>query len=63
MATSSRGGVLSAIDSLANDGLSNKEYAQFEALEQGYFVRSDRSDDDISDDEMEFGKAIVFYLD
>ena len=60
MATSSRGGVLSAIDSLANDGLSNKEYAQFEALEQGYFVRSDN---DISDDEMEFGKAIVYYLD
>jgi len=62
MATSSRGGVLSAINSLANDGLvrlSNKEYAQFEALVQDYFDRSDGSDDDISDDEMECGKAIV----
>jgi len=40
-----------------------KEYAQFEVLVQDCFDRSDGSDDDISDDEMECGKAIVLYLD
>ena len=56
MATSSRrSGVLSAINSLANDGivrLSSNDYAQFEALVQDYFDKSDDSSDDkISDQE------------
>ena len=56
MATSSRrSGVLSAINSLANDGivrLSSNDYAQFEALVQDYFDKSDdSSDDEISDQE------------
>ena len=49
MANSSRrSGVLSAINSLANDGivrLSSNDYAQFEALVQDYLDKSDNISD------------------
>ena len=60
MATSSRSSALSAINSLSSDGLvrlSTRDYAQFEALVQDYF-NNDESDDDISGDDMEFGKEL-----
>ena len=59
-----RNGVVSAINSLANDGIvrvTRQEHEQFEALLEEYFNASDVSDDEVgSDAEMECGKITMF---
>ena len=59
-----RNGVVSAINSLANDGIvrvTRQEHEQFEALLEEYFNASDVSDDEVgSDTEMECGKITMF---
>ena len=59
-----RNGVVSAINSLANDGIvrvTRQEHEQFEALLEEYFNASDVSDDEVgSDAEIECGKITMF---